>query len=144
MKLLIKNDTCLKINLDGSDYHRLRQLLRITSKRKFSYPTELEPRHAMHVTLRFFRKFSLSFLMIMINFTIHNSAPQCNTLLTILLTYTYNNTLSLTANYTHYLRYLQYWLLTPLAITCNTLLTLFTSLFFINYYYFTITHGLNF
>ena len=82
--------------------------------------------------------------MIMINFTIHNSATQSNTLLTIMLTYTYNNTLSLTANYTHYLRCLQYWLLTPLAITCNTLLTLFTSLFFINYYYFTITHGLNF
>jgi hypothetical protein len=48
LKLSMKNDSCLKIKLDRSDYHRLKQLLQTTSKWRFSYHTKFELRRAMH------------------------------------------------------------------------------------------------
>ena len=44
----MKNDSCLEIKLDRSDCQRLGQLLRNTSKWRFSYHTKFEPRRAMH------------------------------------------------------------------------------------------------
>ena len=48
LKLLMKNDSCLEIKLDRSDCQRLGQLLRNTSKWRFSYHTKFEPRRVMH------------------------------------------------------------------------------------------------